>query len=508
MDYLLSIFALDVIIPWVLAMVLGIFVGGIPGLTATMAVALIVPLTFHMQPISGLAMILGVSFTAIFAGDIPATFLRIPGTPASGAAVLDGYEMTKQGKGPLAITLDLICSFIGGVIGILILISISPVLAEFALKFSHFEYFWLGVLGLSMSAIITRGSTLKGIIAMVMGLLVATIGVDITTGYPRFAFGNENLMGGIDFIPVMIGLFGVSEVLRSILSRIDLKTSAITENIRVSFRSVGRILGRNKRLILQSSVIGNIAGALPGAGADIAAWVAYGVAKRTSKRPEKFGTGWEEGVIAPTSANNAALGGSWIPALVFGIPGDTITAIVLGAMLMYGLTPGPLVFENERFLVNQIFSVAIISQFFLLLIGALGIRAYTRVFRFQRNVVLAGIMMFSIIGAYALRNSLFDVGVVLIFGVVGFLMERAEMPLPPLILGLILGPMIEENLRVGLVKTDGSLIPFFTRPISLSLFVILVLLFFWDLIKGLVLALIRGSSGTREDNGPQHQGGE
>jgi len=477
MEYVLSVLAPNVVIPWLLAMVLGIFVGGIPGLTATMAVALIVPLTYHMQPIAGLAMILGVSFTAIFAGDIPATFLRIPGTPASGAAVLDGYEMAKQGRGPIAITLDLVCSVIGGLIGVIILITVSPFLAAFALKFTHFEYFWLGVLGLSMSAIITKGSTLKGIISMALGLLVATIGVDITTGYPRFAFGNVELMGGVGFIPVMIGLFGFSEVLRSVLSPANLKGSAISDRIRVSFRSVGKMIGRNKRLILQSSIIGNLAGALPGAGADIAAWVAYGVAKRTSRHPERYGTGCEEGVIAPTSANNAALGGSWIPALVFGIPGDTITAIVLGAMLMYGLTPGPLVFQNERFLVNQIFSVAIISQLFLIVIGFLGIKAYTRIFRFPRNVVLTAILVFSMIGGYALRNSLFDVGIVLVFGLVGFLMEKVEMPLPPLILGLILGPMIEENLRVGLVKTDGSLLPFVTRPISFSLVVILIVLF-------------------------------
>lgn len=496
MEFLTSIFAMDVLIPWILAMVLGIFVGGVPGLTATMAVALIVPLTYHMQPISGLAMILGVSFTAIFAGDIPATFLRIPGTPASGAAILDGHEMCKQGKGPLAMALDLICSAIGGVIGILALITISPLLAAFALQFSHFEYFWLGTLGLSMAAIITRGSTLKGFIATAFGVLVSTIGIDVTTGYPRFAFGVSNLMGGIGFIPVMIGLFGLSEVFRIITSPGAMETPTITRSIKVSFRSVGRILFRSKRLILQSSLIGTVGGALPGAGADIAAWISYGVAKRTSKHPEKFGTGYEEGVIAPTSANNASLGGTWIPALVFGIPGDTITAIVLGAMMMYGLTPGPSVFQEERFLVNQIFSIGIVSQVFLVLIGAVGIRAYTRIFRFPKNVVLAGILIFSIIGAFAMRNSLFDVGIVLVFGVIGFLMEKARMPLPPVVLGLILGPMIEKNLRVGLVKTDGSFLPFVMRPISLGLVAILAVLFLYDPLKRVVVAALqkRGSS--------------
>ncbi|MFQ3620534.1 MAG: tripartite tricarboxylate transporter permease [Spirochaetales bacterium] len=485
MEAILSVLQLQILIPWLLAMVLGIFVGAMPGLTATMAVALIVPLTFHTPPIVGLAMILGVSFTAIFAGDIPATFLRVPGTPASGAAVLDGYEMNKQGKGPLAIALDLTCSTLGGLIGVLILITISPILASFALKFTHFEYFWLSLLGLSMSAVITKGSTMKGLISMTGGLILSTIGLDISTGYPRFTFGNMYLMGGINFIPVMIGLFGISEVLRSIsvTSHEQLGDAAIVNNVKADFRSIGSLLGRNKRLILQSSVIGTLIGALPGAGADIAAWVSYGMAKKTSKQADKFGTGSVEGVIAPTTANNAALGGTWIPALVFGIPGDSITAIVLGAMMMYGLKPGPLVFQGSRALVNQIFTVAVVSQFFLLILGYFGIRAFTWFFKFPRNVVLAGISIFSIIGAYALRSSVFDVGLVLVFGLLGYLMEKVTIPLPPFILGLILGPMIEENLRIGLVKTSGDFMPFFSRPISAFFAALLLLIFLYEPVK-------------------------
>lgn len=494
MEAFISIFQLHVLIPWILAMSLGIFVGGIPGLTATMAVALIVPLTYHMQPIAGIAMIIGVSFTSIFAGDIPATFLRVPGTPASGAAVLDGYQLNLKGQGSLAITLDLICSSIGGLVGILILILIAPALSRFALKFTHFEYFWLGVLGLSMSAVISKGSRAKGLISMVLGVLFSTIGIDITTGYPRFAFGNIQLMEGIEFIPVMIGLFGVSEVLRSIYTMQDMGGSVFKEKIKLSFSSVGKILNGNKRLILQSSVIGTLIGALPGAGADIAAWVSYGLAKRTSKNGDEFGEGCVEGVIAPTSANNAAIGGTWIPALVFGIPGDTITAIVLGAMMMYGLKPGPLVFEGERMLVNQIFSVGLVSQFFVLILGFIGIKSFTWFFRFPRNIVLGGILIFSVVGSFAIRNNLFDVGVVLFFGVLGFAMERADMPLAPLILGLILGPMIEENLRIGLIKTSGSFAAFVTRPISIGLVVILIVMFLWDPIKQLILAEMKKRS--------------
>jgi TctA family transporter len=486
LDQILSIFHLGILIPWILAMVLGIFVGGAPGLTATMAVALIVPLTYHMPPIAGLAMILGVSFCAIFAGDIPATYLRIPGTPASGAAILDGYQMTRKGKGSLALALDLSCSVLGGVIGILILIFVAPILAKFALKFTNFEYFWLAVFGLSMSAVISRGTKIKGVISMTLGLIFACIGIDIVTGFPRFTFGNVEFMAGIGFIPAMIGLFGLSEVFKYVLLPEGLKNPTITEKIQISFRSVGKLLYKFKVLIVRSAVIGNVIGALPGAGADIAAWVSYGMAKKTSKHSDDFGTGIEEGVIAPTSANNAALGGTWIPALVFGIPGDTITAIVLGAMMMYGLKPGPLIFQQNADLVTQIFSVAIVSQFFLLVIGWISIKLYAQLFKFPKNVVLVGIIIFSVVGSYALRSSPFDVGIMLFFGVLGFIMEACEIPLPPLILGLILGPMIEDNLRVGLVKSDGSFMPFFTRPISFAFFVILVIIFFWDPIVKLI----------------------
>jgi len=492
LDYLFSVFHWKILVPWILAMTLGIFVGGIPGLTATMAVALIVPLTFHMSPIAGLSMILGVSFCAIFAGDIPATFLRIPGTPASGAAVLDGYEMTRKGKGSLALALDLVCSVIGGLIGISILIFIAPILAKFALKFTNFEYFWLAVFGLSMSAVISKGTRIKGVISMTLGLIFATIGIDITTGYPRFTFGSVDLMDGIGFIPAMIGLFGLSEVFKYVLLPDELKNPTITEKLKMSFKSVGQIIIKFKWLILRSSIIGNVIGALPGAGADIAAWVSYGIAKKISKRSDEYGTGIEEGVIAPTSANNAAIGGSWIPALVFGIPGDTITAIVLGAMMMYGLKPGPLIFQQNQFLVNQIFSVAVLSQFFLLIIGWFGIKMYTHLLKFPRNIILVGIIIFSVVGAYALRSSIFDVGVMLLFGILGYAMEICKIPLPPLILGLILGPMIEDNLRVGLVKSDGSFLPFFTRPISLSLFILLLLVFFGEPMMRLVHNLFKG----------------
>ena len=475
---ILNIFHLHILIPWILSMVIGILVGATPGLTATMAVALIVPLTYYMDPLAGLAMILGVSFTSIFAGDIPATFLRIPGTPASGAAVLDGFELSKKGKGSLALTIDLICSVIGGLIGVILLIIIAPPLAKFALKFTNFQYFWLGTFGLSMSAVLGSGNNIHGLISAVLGLLISTIGIDITTGFPRFAFGNVELMGGIGFIPAMVGLFGMSEVLKNVKDKESLMARTMHDMVKISIFETLLIVWKRKWILFKSAIIGTCVGALPGAGADIAAWIAYGVAKKTSRKPEEFGTGSIDGVIAPTSANNAALGGTWIPALVFGVPGDSITAIVLGAMLMYGLRPGPLIFQQSPDLIKGLFSIAIISQFFLIIVGLLGIKFYSKILKLPRNVVMVGVIIFSVIGSYSIRNSFFDIYIMLFFGVVGYIFEALNVPLAPMILGIILGPMIEDNLRVGLIKTGGNYLPFITNPISAVLVILIILTFF------------------------------
>ncbi|MEJ5229033.1 tripartite tricarboxylate transporter permease [Pseudothermotoga sp. U03pept] len=475
MTNLSEILSFNILLPLFLSMTFGIFVGAIPGLTATMAVALIIPITYYMRPLAGLAMVLGVSFTAIFAGDIPATFLRIPGTPASGAATLDGFELSKKGKGALALTLDLLCSAFGGLIGVILLILIAPPLANLALKFTHFEYFWLGVFGLSMAAVLSKGNTIKGLTSAILGLLISTIGIDVTTGYPRFTFGVIELMDGVSFIPAMIGLFGLSEVLKRVGFGLQaLKVPAIRETTKLRFIEALREVWKNKFTVLRSSLIGTFIGALPGAGADIAAWVAYGAEKNISGDAQ-IGKGSTKGVIAPTSANNAAIGGTWIPALVFGVPGDSITAIVLGAMLMYGLRPGPMIFTESRQLVNQLFIIAIVIQFLLIPVGWIGIKAFSLFLKLQTSIVMTAVVVFSVIGSYALRNSFFDIYVMIAFGIIGYALEKLGIPLPPMILGLILGRMIEDNLRIGLIKTKGNFLPFITRPISLTILVLTIL---------------------------------
>ena len=491
----------NVLTPWLLGMVFGIFVGATPGLTATMAVALIVPISFHMDPTAGLAMIIGVSFTAIFAGDIPATYLRIPGTPASAAATLDGHQMAKRGDGALALTLDLFCSAIGGLIGVTLLILVAPQLARFALQFSFYEIFWLAVFGLSLSALVSTGSTSKGWMSACLGVLLSTVGMDIVSGIPRYTFRHAgmlqglegvetmgwltdgirslsiDLMSGLNFIPVMIGLFGLSEVFRNLARRQSDNTEGIAARERLPLgRSLLEIV-RHWRTVIQSAVAGTAIGALPGAGADIAAWGAYGIAQKTSKNGDRFGTGIIEGVVAPTSANNAAIAGAWIPALVFGVPGDAVTAIVLGALMMYEIRPGPQIFQESGDQVRAIFAVALITQFLLIVAGLAGIKAFGWILRLPRGIVMTAVVVFSVVGAYSLRNSMFDVYVMLTFGMVGYFLESHRVPLAPMILGLILGPMVEEKLRVGLINSDGSFAPFFTRPICAVLVTLLVVTF-------------------------------
>ena len=286
-------------------MVFGVFVGATPGLTATMAVALIVPISFYLEPNAGLAMIIGVSFTAIFAGDIPATFLRIPGTPASAAATLDGHELARGGRGTFALLIDLCCSAIGGLVGVGLLILVARPMARFALLFSDFEYFWLGVLGLSLSALVSRGSQIKGLMSAAMGVLISAIGMDGISAVPRYTLGSLDMLGGFHFIPVMIGLFGLAEVLRNVASNLEMHAPSVATVARPTLKEIAGTLWKHQRTVWQSALAGTAIGALPGAGADIAAWGAYGLAQKTSGRGKEFGQfgqGTVEGVIAPTSA--------------------------------------------------------------------------------------------------------------------------------------------------------------------------------------------------------------
>jgi putative tricarboxylic transport membrane protein len=449
----------------VLASAYGLFVGAMPGLTATMATALLVPFTFFMDPFTGLAAIVTMEAMAIFAGDIPAALVRIPGTPSSAAYTDDSYELAKQGKAELVLGVDLVCSAIGGIMGALALMIAATALAEVAVRFTSFEYFWLGALGLSATAMVSQGAFAKGALSIVFGLFLSTVGLDITLGFPRFTLGTVELMNGVNFIPAMIGLFGISEVIRNVTAP-ALAFEVTRVNHRQIFHGVWSVLSRYRWNVLRSGGIGTFIGVLPGAGADVAAWLAYGVSKRFSKTPERFGKGHMEPVVDAGTANNACLAGDWVPALVFGIPGDAITAIVIGVLFMKGVRPGPLIFEQQRPLLYALYLTFILANVLMIPFGYLAVWASAKTLRVPRALLLPGILMFCIVGAYAINNSYFDVGVMLVMGVAGYLFEANGFPVAPVVLGLVLGPIVEQNFMVSMIKTNWDVTQFVSRPVS------------------------------------------
>ncbi|OSP55395.1 tripartite tricarboxylate transporter permease [Pseudoruegeria sp. SK021] len=448
--------------------VFGMFVGAIPGLTATMATALLVPVTFFMDPVPAIAAIVTATAMAIFSGDIPGTLLRMPGTPASAAYVQDAFALTKKGTPELALGASLVFSSIGGIFGTLVLMTASPVLAEIALKFSSFEYFWLVVLGLSCAVFISPGSAARGLIALFIGLFAATIGLDNPAGAPRYTFGNVELLGGVQFIPAMIGLFAVSEVIRGFIHRRNTAPPPKTGNSSI-FRQQFANLKKYPVQALRGSVLGTAIGALPGAGADIAAWISYAVSKKFSKTPEKFGTGHVEGIVEAGASNNGAMSGAWIPALVFGIPGDSITAIVIGVLYIKGLNPGPMIFITQPQMIYAVFIVFLLANLMMLPLGWVAIKSARQVLSIPTRVLMPIILMFCMVGSFAINNSVFGIWLMLIFGIVGFLMEENDIPIAPAILGLVLGPMLEQNFVTSMIKSDGSFVAFFERPISAGL---------------------------------------
>ncbi|MDH6594794.1 putative tricarboxylic transport membrane protein [Variovorax sp. TBS-050B] len=466
----------------VLAALYGLFVGAVPGLSATMAVALLVPVTFFMPPIPAIAAMVTATAMAIFSGDIPGCLLRIPGTPASAAYTDEAFAMTRKGMAETALGAGLVFSAVGGLFGTVVLIVAAPALADFALNFSSFEYFWLVLLGLTCAVFITSDRPLKGLVTLLLGLLVACVGLGNPAGFPRFTFGNAEMTGGIGMIPMMIGMFAVSEVIRF---AVDTRPPG-----ELVVEKVGRVLSGQWALakkypvqILRGSVLGTAVGALPGAGADIAAWMSYAMSKKFSKEPEKFGTGHVEGIVESGSANNSALAGAWIPALVFGIPGDSITAIVIGVLYMKNLNPGPTLFTTNPQNIYAVFMLFIIANLIMIPLGILCIKVAKRILRVPRNVLMPLILLFCVVGAFAINNSLFDVGVMLVAGIVAYLLEENGFPIAPAILGVVLGGMLEENFITSMIKSDGNLAGFVSRPIAASLAVVVVLVWLVPLLR-------------------------
>ncbi len=455
-----------------LGLVAGILIGALPGLTATMTIAVLTPFTFFMPVQIALPFLLGIYKGAIYAGSIPAILINTPGTNAAAATTLDGYPLSRQGKARQALEMSLYASVIGDILATLVLIMVTAPLAAIAIRFSSPEFAILFVFALTMVAAVSGRSFGKGLIAAMVGGLIGCIGLDPMSGYQRFTFGVPDLMGGIALVPVLIGMFALSEVMiqseRKIVGAISARGR--TMEAPLAFAD----LRRNLKTIFRSSGIGIGLGALPGLGAEIACWLAYGVAKRRSEAPQKFGHGSLEGVAAAEASNNATVPATLIPMLVFGIPGDTVTAVLIGAFMAQGLFPGPLLFQQQGEVIYGLFGILLLTNVLLLGFGLIAIRYLRHVVLVPQSLLLPCVVVLCFAGAYAVNSNMFDVLVLVLGGFAGYAMRKTGVPIPPFVIALLLGPGLENAIRQSLLFSRDGVWIFVTRPISATLLALLV----------------------------------
>ena len=449
----------------------GILCGVLPGLSASTTVALMVPFTFGMDPVVAVTLLVSVYVAGEYGGSITAIAIGTPGTPAAAATMLDGYELTKQGKPGLALTTSVVASSIGGVIGALVLFAFSEPLARFALSFGAPEYFALAVFGLTIIASLSSDNLLKGFLIMFLGLFLKTIGLDGFTGEERYTFGIPKLMDGLSFIPALIGLFAMASVFYGVEE--DLRKS---ERVSLSFAmpKLRKLLGMWK-VYLHASVLGSIIGVLPGAGATITSFICYNEVRRFSKNKDEFGKGALEGVAAPEAGNNAVVGGSMVPLLTLGIPGSATTAVLLGALMLHNIQPGPLLFQTNGEIVYGVFAALLVACFAQLLFGLIGVPVWIKVISAPRPLLLSVIAVISVVGSYGYNNSIVDVWVMFGFGLLGYILKKLDFPITPIILALVLGGILEENFRRALIVSNGDYTIFVSQPISAILLVMAAL---------------------------------
>lgn len=460
---------------------LGIFFGAAPGMTSSMGIALALPVTYSMGIVDGMALLLGIYIGSISGGLITAILLNIPGTPASVATTFDGNPMALRGEGGRAVRTGTLYSFIGGMLSLLALFFISPILAKFALKFSYEEYFAIGVLSLFLISGLSGKSLVKGMVSALIGVVFSTVGMAPVDTVRRFTFNMVALDGGFKLLPLMIGVYAVAEVLKSASSP-DMKDMKIA-----SYKSSG--LGVSWKEFKEqtpnmtlAALIGIGIGILPGLGAAISNLIAYSASKKISKHPEKYGTGCIDGIIASETANNAVSGGALIPLLTMGIPGDAGTAMLLAAFMLHGITPGPLLFDKYSSTIYAMFAILIISNIMMIVIQIYGLPVFLKMLKVKKNILLPVIMVLASIGAYATNNRVFDVWAILVFAIVGYLMSKNNFPAPPIVLGFVLGPIIELNFRRGMMSSYGSFANFFTRPVAGTILGITLLLLAYKMI--------------------------
>lgn len=456
----------------------GVFIGVLPGLSGPTGVALLLPFTFTMEPTNALLMLGGLYMGSSYGGSVSAILLNAPGTEYAAATALDGFPLMKQGRAKEGLFYSLSGSIIGGIVGVLALIFFAPSLAKVALKFGPPEMFLLAVSGLAIIGVLAGKNLLRGIAAGALGVILSTIGPDIMTGQYRLTFGIKELEGGIPLVPVLVGLFAVTEMISQAIA----KGKLFLSDVPMSDASLGKIfkdtLRNNLGTLTKSSVIGTIIGIMPGAGAAVSSFIAYGEAKRTSKKPKEFGKGSVEGIIAAESANNASVGGALVPLLALGIPGSTTTAILYGALTIHGLIPGPRLFLFNQDVVYPFMIGMLITVLMMAAIGRFGVQYFSKVMHVPLKYLIPIIITLCFLGSYSIRSSVFDVLLTALFGILGVFFKRIKLPIAPIVLGLILGPIGEEGLRQSLTiaaaKQVHLLSYVISRPISIVLFVVLI----------------------------------
>lgn len=463
----------------------GIVFGSIPGLSGAMAVALFLPVTFAMDSANAFTLLVSLYIGGISGGLISAILLNIPGTSSSIATCFDGAPMAKKGEAGKALGTGVVFSFIGSLVSFMILIFVAPTLAQITLKFSAVEYFGVCVFALTMIVALAGNNMIKGLLAGCLGLAIACVGMAPIDGIKRFTFGINELSSGFDTLPTLVGIFAVAEVLAYAESVIkSSKTGMVKQDLKIKgFGFSKEEFFAQKGNAIRSAVIGTGVGILPGIGGSMAGILSYIAAKKASKHPEKFGTGIMDGVVATETANNAVIGGALIPLLTLGIPGDGVTAMLLGAFMIHGLTPGPLLFTEAGPLVYSIFAACIIANFVMLILELFGMRIFVRLLSIPKYILLPLVLVLCTVGAFATNNRMFDAQSILFFGIIGYLMSKFKLPVAPFILSFILCDLVETNLRRGLQFTGGSFLAFFERPIA-AVFMILAIVFLaWTIIK-------------------------
>lgn len=460
----------------VLGVVGGIIIGALPGMTASMGIILLLPLTYYLDPSTALIMLAGMYCGSMYGGSISAILIRTPGTPSAAATLLDGYPLTEQGQAGKAIGMAAIGSFTGGLFSVFCLILLAPQLAKVALKFMPADYFMLAIFGLTIMASTSGNNLIKGLISGWFGLLVATVGIDGIAGMARLTFGIPELMGGFTLVAVLIGVFAVSQVLWEVESK-KKPGKIVQQELRNTIPTIPEIKGVVLALII-GAIIGVFIGIIPGTGGAIACFLAYNEARRWSKNKEKFGRGSYEGIAAPEAANNATTGGALVPMLSLGVPGDVVTAVMLGALMLIGIKPGPMLFVDQPHVVYALFAGLIVIQFTMLFVALFSTRIFPYILKVPYNILMPIVMVLCVVGAYTLQNSMFDVLVALVFGVIGYFMRKYDYPAAPLVLGVVLGPMAEENLNRALLLSHNDWMVFIQSPISLAFLILSVVSIF------------------------------